>query len=105
MTLNKYQEKAKETAIYSDKYRILYPALKLASEAGEVAGKVGKSLRDNNGIFDDRALAQEIGDVLWYCAALATDLGLDLDGIACLNLNKLRDRQRRNKLGGSGDDR
>ena len=74
---NSYQRSASSTAIYPDKYKILYPALGLAGEAGEVANKVKKIIRDGpENMPDDwrEQLASEIGDVLWYCAALASDL-------------------------------
>lgn len=106
MNLDDYQERAVQTAIYKGK--IVYPVLGLASEAGEVAGKLKKILRDNNGTYTDqnlRALADELGDVLWYVAAVAKDLGYTLDTIAQNNLDKLRERQERNVLQGSGDNR
>ncbi|MCC0000859.1 MAG: nucleoside triphosphate pyrophosphohydrolase family protein [Methylobacteriaceae bacterium] len=88
--------------------RTWYPALKLNGEAGEVAEKVGKAFRDNDGIFDMQRrqdIAKEIGDVLWYCAAVARDLGLSLGDCAIGNFTKLIDRADRDVLGGSGDNR
>ncbi|MEG1865029.1 MAG: nucleoside triphosphate pyrophosphohydrolase family protein, partial [Alistipes sp.] len=85
MTLNEYQLHALETAIYPDSQRIIYPTLGLTGEAGEVADKVKKVIRDNAQQFtDDRKaeIAKEIGDVLWYCAALSRDLGFELDQVA-----------------------
>lgn len=108
MTLNEYQKKALETAIYPEQYKVIYPALGMAGEAGEVADKVKKIIRDSNGeITQEKALeiAKEIGDVLWYCATLGNDLGFDLDTIAQMNYNKLHSRQQRGKIGGSGDNR
>lgn len=108
MTLNEYQSFARATAIYDKDYEIVYPALKLAGAAGEVAEKVGKCLRDNDGDFDAiilGALAKEIGDVMWYCANLAEDCGYTLQEIADMNLAKLKSRQERNVLRGSGDER
>lgn len=108
MTINEYQEKALETAIYPKEYKVVYPALGMAGEAGEVADKVKKVIRDNNGeISKEKALeiAKEIGDVLWYCATLANDLGFDLNTIAQMNYDKLHSRQERGKLSGSGDNR
>jgi NTP pyrophosphatase (non-canonical NTP hydrolase) len=108
MQLNFYQRKALASKVYGAGSAIIYPTLKLAGEAGEVAEKVGKTLRDNDGVFTDEiklAIAQEIGDVLWYCAALSSDLGFDLNSIAKMNMEKLADRKKRNKIHGSGDNR
>lgn len=106
MELNEYQQKALETAIYPAP--IIYPALGMCGEAGEVADKVKKILRDNNSEFTKEKkaeIAKEIGDVLWYCATLSNDLGYCLDEIAEINYQKLHSRQLRGKLGGSGDNR
>ena len=108
MTLNEYQQKALETAIYSDEYKIIYPALGMCGEAGEVADKVKKVIRDNNQEFNQEKkgeIAKEIGDVLWYCATLAHDLGYSLEEIAEINYTKLKSRQMRGKIGGEGDNR
>ena len=106
MDLDDYQAAARRTAIYAEHHRVIYPALGLASEAGEVAGKVKKVLRDQGSDFAHAptdALKDELGDVLWYVAVLAGDLGLSLDDIAAANLAKLGSRQDRGMLGGSGD--
>ena len=107
MNFNDYQEMAKTTAIYDKQHKILYPALGLAGEAGEVANKVKKLIRDgyeNN--KDYRAdIGAEIGDVLWYCAVLADDIGLQLSDIAFNNTVKLKDRMNRGVIGGNGDKR
>lgn len=103
-----YQAGAVSTAIYPEQYRIIYPALGLANEAGEVLGKIKKVLRDKGGAFSDedkQVIGKELGDVLWYLAATAEDLDLDLGDIALTNLAKLQDRQMRGVLGGSGDNR
>ena len=108
MTLNEYQKKALETAVYPQEYKITYPSLGMNGEAGEVADKVKKVIRDNGGVFTNEnryEIAKEIGDVLWYCATLANDLGYDLEAIGRINYEKLRSRQERNKIGGSGDNR
>ena len=105
---NSYQRTATKTSIYPAEHKILYPALGLAGEAGEVANKVKKVMRDGvENQADDwkEQIASEIGDVLWYCAALATDLNMQLGMIAALNEKKLRDRYDRGKLNGSGDNR
>lgn len=108
ITFTDYQNKAVETAIYGAGSRIIYPALGLANEAGEVLGKIKKVLRDKDGVFDEEsklAIGAEIGDVLWYLAALSKDLDLDLADIAKANLEKLKDRKSRGVIQGSGDDR
>lgn len=106
MTLNEYQEKALETANYGEGNKIIYPTLGLTGEAGELADKVKKVLRDNKGEFTIERKAEiilELSDVLWYCAALATDLGYTLDDVAIINIGKLKSRQERGVIGGSGD--
>lgn len=108
MQINEYQHKAIETAIYGSGNSIIYPTLGLAGEAGEVADKVKKVLRDKNGEFKDaekRDIALELGDILWYIAALSRDLGYDLNQIAQYNLDKLASRKERNQISGSGDNR
>lgn len=108
LTLDDYQAQAEKTAIYDEKYKIVYPALGLTNESGEVAGKIKKVLRDNAGDFSDekkKDTAYEIGDVLWYAAALAHDLGYTLGDIAQMNLDKLASRAKRGTLHGSGDNR
>ena len=105
--LDMYQKSAKATAIYPRDYSIVYPAIGLAGEAGEVANKVKKLIRDNPDMTDDikEKIGDEIGDVLWYCAVLADDLGESLSEIANRNLLKLANRQKLGKLHGSGDKR
>lgn len=108
MTFKDYQDKAVETAIYGAGSTIIYPALGLANEAGEVLGKIKKVLRDKEGVFDQessKAIGDELGDVLWYIAALARDLDISLEDIADRNIAKLLDRRARNVIQGSGDNR
>ena len=108
MTLNEYQQKALETAVYPQEYKVIYPALGLTGEAGECSDKVKKVIRDNNGKFTIEKkveIAKEIGDVLWYCATLANDIGFDLETIGQMNYDKLQSRQKRGMLHGSGDNR
>lgn len=107
MNFDKYQKKAMRTAIYDRKYAIIYPALKLAGEAGEVAEKVGKLLRGDYVLNDEfkSMLAKELGDVQWYLAALARDINIPLDTIAKDNIKKLTSRKQRGTIKGSGDDR
>lgn len=103
MDLNEYQRRARETAIYPEDHRVVYPALGLAGETGETVERVKKWLRD--GRLDRDALRAEIGDVLWYVANLAADLDLSLDEVAEGNLAKLASRAARGVLSGSGDTR
>jgi NTP pyrophosphatase (non-canonical NTP hydrolase) len=106
--LSDYQHRSRATAAYSREAALYYPALGLAGEAGEVADHFKKAIRDDAGELGDarrEAIAKELGDVLWYVAQIATELDLDLDEIAAANLLKLRSRQLRGVLSGSGDDR
>ncbi len=109
MELTDYQERSRVTAVYPDAgANLLYPTLGLCGEAGEVAEKVKKMVRDDGGVLSAQrrdALAGELGDVLWYVAQLATEAGLDLDAIAASNLDKLLSRRERGVVGGSGDER
>lgn len=109
MHLDEFQQKAEFTALYPDKgNNFVYPALGLAGESGEVCEKIKKVLRDKGGNMDNEtreALLKELGDVLWYVARLASELGLSLDDIAQANLDKLASRHTRGVLGGSGDNR
>ena len=108
MELSDYQRRSRATAEYPREAWLAYPALGLAGEAGEVAEHAKKAIRDDAGnITDERraAMAKELGDVLWYVAQLASELGLNLDEIAHGNLEKLLSRQRRSVLWGSGDER
>jgi NTP pyrophosphatase (non-canonical NTP hydrolase) len=109
MDLNDYQAAALQTAIYPNQgFDFTYPALGLVGEAGEVADKLKKVIRDNNGVLTDtvrEAVAKEIGDVLWYVAVLANEMNYSLDRIAQNNLDKLASRQQRGVISGSGDNR
>lgn len=109
MNFSEYQKKSRETALYPNKdNNFIYPTLGLNGEAGEVAEKIKKVLRDKNGIIDEQTkqeLAKELGDVLWYLANLATELKLDLNEIAEKNIEKLFSRKDRGVLNGDGDNR
>lgn len=107
---------ALETAVYPKEFKVIYPALGMNGEAGEVADKVKKVIRDlaivrdSQGsiiIPDDKReeLAKEIGDVLWYVATMSYDLGYSLEEIAVMNYHKLKSRQQRHKINGEGDNR
>jgi NTP pyrophosphatase (non-canonical NTP hydrolase) len=112
MNLNEYQQRAMQTRIYRESGALVYPALKLAGEGGEVAQKIGKALyRDGDyelygmttALRD--ALMDELGDVLWYIAALCCDMDVSLNDGALRNQDKLADRAARGKLQGDGDGR
>lgn len=108
MQLNDYQEQASTTATFSDDgiLRTAYLALGLTGEAGEVAEKVKKAIRDEGGeISEDKkkAIALELGDVLWYVSQLARILGVSLEEVAQGNIDKLASRKARGVIGGSGD--
>lgn len=112
LTFNDYQQRAVATAIYPEKrtgspMALAYVGLGLG-EAGEVQGKIKKILRDNGGELtpDNRgAIAKELGDLLWYVAVTAEEIGVWLGSIAQGNLDKLADRAERGVLQGSGDNR
>jgi NTP pyrophosphatase (non-canonical NTP hydrolase) len=113
VTFDSYQKKAAETAVYPEAGTgsvgaISYVTLGLTGEAGEIANKVKKILRDRGGEVDlDTLLAlrKELGDVQWYVAMLAKELGARLSEVAALNVLNLANRQRRGTLHGDGDDR
>jgi NTP pyrophosphatase (non-canonical NTP hydrolase) len=109
MDLRTYQQRSRQTARYPDAgNNTTYPTLGLCGEAGEVADKIKKVIRDRGGVLDEQVrddLGLELGDVLWYLAQLATELGLDLAEIAEANLAKLASRAARNVITGSGDRR
>ena len=107
--MNQYQTKALETAIFPDEDQtvaIAYLSLGLCGEAGEVANKIKKCIRDGNSYS---GIADELGDVLWYIAVLAhyleADTAMDLNDIAAKNLYKLSERAKRGTLQGSCDNR
>jgi NTP pyrophosphatase (non-canonical NTP hydrolase) len=111
MTFNNFQTNASRSAFYPRVFKnqgLYYTALGLVGEAGEIANKVKKIMRDNNGNLEELAKADifdELGDVLWYCASLADELGVNLEDVAKCNLIKLEDRMNRGKIQGSGDKR
>lgn len=109
MTFEEYQNESQKTARYPVVGApFVYPTLGLVGEAGEVAEKVKKIMRDNGGIVDDvrkEEIIKEMGDVLWYLAQLATTLGISLEYIAKNNIEKLRSRLERDVVHGDGDNR
>lgn len=113
MDCNDYQSKSRKTATYPDVgNNFVYPALGLAGEAGEVADKVKKLIRDHGVFTPDQVadeqrteLKKELGDVLWYVTQLATEFGFTLSEVAEENIEKLYSRQDRDVLSGDGDNR
>lgn len=108
MTFEEYQQSAMKFAEYPRDCACTYPAIGLNGEAGEVAEKIKKVLRDQNGVISDKEIseiAKELGDVLWYVCAFAQDLGISLEEVARLNIEKLSSRKERGTLHGSGDNR
>jgi len=109
MDFSDYQTRSRRTAKYPPiGHAVIYPTLGLASEAGEVAGKIKKIFRDKGGnisLEDRTALQSELGDVLWYLAQVCTELEISLDEVAGSNLEKLLSRLERGKISGEGDDR
>jgi NTP pyrophosphatase (non-canonical NTP hydrolase) len=109
MNFSEYQTRSRTTARYPViGHAVIYPTLGLTNEAGEVAGKIKKIFRDQDGRIGEaerQALKGELGDVLWYLAQVCTELELSLDEVAGANLEKLTSRLERGKIGGDGDNR
>lgn len=108
MDINYYQKNTINTAIYpgagsGNKEELSYLGLGLVNEAGEVAGKIKKLIRDNT--FEPKQVADELGDTLWYIARLADSLGYNLTTILKWNYEKLQNRLENNTIRGSGDNR
>lgn len=108
MEVKEYQNIIKETAVYPKEIGLLYCALGVCGEAGEIAEKIKKIYRDKKGLItesDSLAIRKEIGDVMWYVTALANEFGFTLEEIMEENYNKLISRRNNNTLHGSGDNR
>jgi NTP pyrophosphatase (non-canonical NTP hydrolase) len=113
MDFDEYQKQSRITAKYNEADdTFTYPLLGLVGEAGEVADKVKKHMRDDGKYHPSelneeqkRELAKELGDVLWYLAQLSTELGYSLSEVAKMNIEKTHSRMDRGKLSGSGDNR
>ena len=108
MDMGEYQKLAQAFMLYPEHEKITYPILGLNSEAGEVADKYKKIIRDKKGHIseEDRVeILKEVGDVLWYCAAICTDLNMPLHQAALMNIKKLNSRLSRDVIQGSGDNR
>jgi len=100
MNVNEYQKKALSTAVYPGQGTLeglKYAALGLAGEVGELANKLKKHLRNGTAI-DNEALVDELGDVLWYCAAVARECKTPLSSVAMRNLEKLARRKEKDEL-------
>lgn len=113
LDFNQYQNFTEATAIYKKETAFEYLSLGLLSEAGEVAGKFKKLIRDYPKAWEDydftdeqiKDIGKELGDVLWYIARIADELDISLEEIAADNIDKLFSRKERGVLGGSGDNR
>lgn len=113
MDFDDYQRRAAKYDLYEKPNNLKEVAfsekvLGLAGEAGETADKIKKILRDEDGeatIEDKNAVAKELGDTLWYIAAISRYLDIPLSEVASGNLEKLESRLKRNKLHGAGDER
>lgn len=103
--MNEYQKLAMKTAIFPTDMGVYYATLGLAGEAGEIANKVKKFIRDGHSVDKEKELISELGDVLWYVAAVADVIGVSLEDVAKDNMYKLAERQRNGTLQGSGDNR
>jgi len=109
MTFQEYQELSRKTAVYpnaGDNY--IYPLLGLSGETGEVSEKFKKIIRDKGGVISENdkvEIAKELGDVLCYLTQISSELKLSLEDVAKPNIQKLKDRQKRNVLNGNGDNR
>jgi NTP pyrophosphatase (non-canonical NTP hydrolase) len=107
-SFKQYQFQARDTAIYPQHLKVLYPAMGLAGEVGEACNKIKKIYRDDGGQLTDekrQEIKKELGGVLWYLSNLAFDLDISLEDVASENLVQLADRKKRNTLQGSGDNR
>jgi len=110
LTLSQYQKTSRKTAITNSRQigmsELPRFGLGIADESGEAAGAIKKYLRGDYGVVElKRRLRSELGDILWYVAMVADCLDLDLGDIGEHNIQKLRDRERRNMIRGDGDDR
>lgn len=109
MNFKDYQLQSRKTALYPNQgNNYIYPTLGIAGEAGEVAEKIKKVIRDDKGIISaekKEEIKKELGDVLWYISQLSSELGIELEDVAKANIEKLLSRLERGTLKGSGDNR
>lgn len=104
MTIQEYTDFVKSMKVYPEKYAIIYPALGISGESGEIAEKVKKWLRGDKHL-DAEELVKELGDIMWYITSMADDLGADLQSVINENVTKLKSRKERGVVKGSGDNR
>lgn len=120
LTFDQYQEQASKTAIYPNRGGslvangvVLHPGLDyvtkgLCGEVGELMEHLKKATRDNKGEISEEKhdlIFKEVGDILWYLSQICNELNIKMTSAAQANLDKLKDRQARGVLGGSGDKR
>lgn len=113
MNFNEYQKECRKTDVGTAAQDCLNPGwiyyvLGIAGEGGELIEKVKKLFRDNNGIISrdfKMSIIKEMGDIQWYMARLADWFEVDFDDVATINVKKLQDRQKRDKIHGNGDER
>lgn len=102
-SMEQYGKEVEKLVVTTHNTRLVENTLGLAGEAGEVAEKVKKLMRDSE--FSKEEVVKELGDVLFYVTALANHIGSNLQTVANTNIKKLHDRKDRNKIKGSGDNR
>lgn len=102
--IQEYQEFVKGMKVYPEQYAVIYPALGLSGESGEIAEKVKKSLRGDKPLVKEDVL-KELGDVLWYITSMSDDLGYTLEDVMNQNIEKLSSRKERGVVKGDGDNR
>jgi NTP pyrophosphatase (non-canonical NTP hydrolase) len=100
---NNYQRAARETAVYPERgtpVGLMYTGLGIAGEAGEVADEIKKMYRNDGELTPARKLKikKELGDVLWYVAAVCDECGFAMGDVAATNYEKLTERKRAGEL-------
>ena len=103
MNIKDYSEEVEKLVITVANTRLVENTLGLVGEAGEVAEKIKKFIRDED--YSKEDIVKELGDVLFYVTALTNHIGSDLETVMRSNITKLQDRKKRNKIQGSGDNR
>ena len=111
MDFDEYQQLANRTGNFEGKqaeFAMMYLALGVTSEAGEIADKIKKIIRNDNGVVSEEkreAIKAEIGDVLWYLSQLARHFNYSFSEVAKSNIEKLSDRAKRKVIASDGDNR